>query len=920
MKRNALLSALVISTLFTAVSGCSDTPEEHLAKGRAFMESADYRGAELELKTVLQAQPEHVEARLLLGKAYLIKGEFPAAEQELKKARAKGATDQQLLVELARAYLGMDKAQTALDLGVPAQGLTPQTLAALHAVRAEALLALGKRPEADQALSEGRRLDAGQPDLLLTQARFAVVDKQVPRARELVEHALQRNPKLNDALYLKASLLQADNRPDEALRVYQQILKNDAGQFRAHLGLVSLHLAANKLEAAENEQKAAEKLAPTVPMVNYSRGLLELRRGKLTAAQDAFLLVQRAAPDDVPTLLARATTEYGLGHYEQSIKAAKLVLAKAPDNTHAGRLLAAGQLRMGDVKSAQGTIAGQLRLHPLDAKLLAVAGEVAMQAREYSQAMGYLQRAGELDPRNPDIKQQQASTHVALKQYDQAIADLEMAASLDSKSTEADLSLVMLRLQLRQFDQALQAVNAMAKKLPDNPVMNNLRAAALMGKGDRAHARKELEQALALSPAFIPAATNLARLDIEEKRPDAARKRFADILEQDKNNVSAMLALAKMAASQNKADEYRQWLEAAIKADPKGLPQRSALVRLLLERKDNQKALALAKEGAYVDQDNPDALSLLGATQMSLGDKGAALDTYTRMAAKTPDSAEALLPLAFAQIAAKQLDAARGTLERALKLRPDLPQALDALINMELTAQKPEAALQLARRIQAALPASPLGFDREGDVLMFQKQPAQAARAFARAVELGAGAAGVTKRHQALMQAGDSAGADRQLSGWIAQHPQDVRALSYAAAVYMNTQRLREAGGLYEKLIKLEPENPIVLNNLANLYLLQKDPRALDLAEKANRLAPGSVGIQDSLGWILLTQGQLARGTELLKQAASKAPKVATVRYHYAVALEKSGQRAAAKKELQAALALGHFLEREAATRMLQGL
>jgi len=111
-----------------------------------------------------------------------------------------------------------------------------------------------------------------------------------------------------------------------------------------------------------------------------------------------------------------------------------------------------------------------------------------------------------------------------------------------------------------------------------------------------------------------------------------------------------------------------------------------------------------------------------------------------------------------------------------------------------------------------------------------------------------------------------------------------------------------------------------VLNNLANLYLLQKDPRALDLAEKAHRLAPGSVGIQDSLGWILLSQGQLARGSELLKQAASLAPKMATVRYHYAVALEKSGNRVAAKKELQAALALGNFPERDAAMQMQSGL
>ena len=113
----------------------------------------------------------------------------------------------------------------------------------------------------------------------------------------------------------------------------------------------------------------------------------------------------------------------------------------------------------------------------------------------------------------------------------------------------------------------------------------------------------------------------------------------------------------------------------------------------------------------------------------------------------------------------------------------------------------------------------------------------------------------------------------------------------------------------------------MILNNLASLYQTEKDSRALVTAEKALKLAPDNAETQDTLGWILLEQGQAPRGLELLRTAASAAPKSTTIRYHFAVALSQSGDKARARKELEALLSNNpKFPEADAAKALLKSL
>jgi Flp pilus assembly protein TadD len=142
------------------------------------------------------------------------------------------------------------------------------------------------------------------------------------------------------------------------------------------------------------------------------------------------------------------------------------------------------------------------------------------------------------------------------------------------------------------------------------------------------------------------------------------------------------------------------------------------------------------------------------------------------------------------------------------------------------------------------------------------------------------------------------------LASWIAAHPADVEARFALAQVDSATGKLNDALSQYEWLVTQKPDNPVILNNLAWLYDWKHDPRARATAEKANRLAPASGSVADTLGWILAEQGDAAGAAKYLAQASASQPSDGTIQYHYAVVLSKTGKADQARDVLQKLLKL----------------
>ena len=104
------------------------------------------------------------------------------------------------------------------------------------------------------------------------------------------------------------------------------------------------------------------------------------------------------------------------------------------------------------------------------------------------------------------------------------------------------------------------------------------------------------------------------------------------------------------------------------------------------------------------------------------------------------------------------------------------------------------------------------------------------------------------------------------------------------------------------------------------MYQQQGDKRAEGLAQQAYILSPGGQ-TADTLGWILVSSGNVAQGLPLLRQAAAQAGSDPRIMYHFAVALRDTGKRDEAITVLNGVVASkAEFIEKVEAQKLLDEL
>ncbi|HUW29129.1 MAG TPA: XrtA/PEP-CTERM system TPR-repeat protein PrsT [Sulfuriferula sp.] len=917
-------SALILALLATStLQGCDHnanlTEQQLIQRAKDFEDKGDLKAGVIELKSALQKNPNSPQARLLLGQIYLKDGMGAEAESELQKAQKLGVSQETIKPLLGEALLLMGKYDRVLAEIQPDDTTSKPNLARIYQMRGEALLKTGKLQEACNLFQQSLDTDTNNPPTYWGLAQCAVAGKDMSKAKALLDTALKINDKRAKSWVYMGDLEQQNNNPQAALAAYTNAVKADPNSLEALSKHATLNIALGQLEPAKTDIKKISSLAPHSLLANYSHALLSFKQGDFSAARDSLQEALQIAPDYLPSLLLSGAVNYSMGSYEQAASQLNKVLEKVPGNPYARKLLAATQVKLGLDQRALATLQPLMPEQSNDTELLTLAANIYFHAKEYTKANQMLERAAAIDPKNAAIRTGLGVSLLASGETERALADLQSASALNvgSDAYKANTLLVMTLLRDKQFDRALQAIDDLDKKQPNNPITYNFRGGAYLGKNDLANARKSFEQALAIKPDFFPAAANLAQLDLQAKNPAAARKRFESILNADKNNLQAMMALAELASISKQEKDYVGWLEKAVKSHPEAIPPRTALTRYYLTKNEPQKALALANDAVNANPDNPDALNLLGATQMATNDKAGAIITYTKLAGKGKPSAAAYWHLALAQLANKNPNEARTALQTGLQLDSGNMQILDTLLGLNLAEKKLEPALQIARQIEAKHPEMPLGYEREADILVAQKQLPQAIKVYTQALEKGAGSTVFIKLLNAQFDSGAIKVAEQGLRDWLKQHPGDNAVRAYAAEYYISAGRNKDAITEYLEIQKQAPDNASILNNLASLFLLEKDTRALPTAEHAFKLSPDSPAIQDTLGWILVTQGQTARGLDLLRKAVAKMPDEPNVRYHYATALANSGDKAQARQELSKLLADHPKFQEAAAARKL---
>ncbi|MCL2635403.1 MAG: PEP-CTERM system TPR-repeat protein PrsT [Betaproteobacteria bacterium] len=913
-----IASSLSVALLAAFLGACGgDNPEQLIASSKEFLAKNDNKAAVIQLKNALQANPNLGEARFLLGKALLDSGDAAGAEVELRKALDLQYTGDQTVPLLARALLVSGQIKKLIDEFGNTELSDMEAQASLKTTLSQAQALQGRR---DQAQSELATALAAKPDYapaLLATARIKAGTGDIDGAIAIVDRVLAADAKNPEALLLSGSLLGAKNDPDGAVARYREAIAAKPDFVLAHSAIVTTLFKQKKNDEAAAQIEAMKKIAPNHPQTLYHAAQLAYQRNDFKAARDIAQQLLKASPNNPKIAQLAGAIEFQLRSWAQAEIYLNKALSLMPDLPLARRLLISTYLRSGQVAKAQETLHPVLDKIDGDPAMLSLAGETFLQNGDANKAAEYFAKAAKLDPDNAARKTSVAIAHLA-QGKSSAIDELEDIAESD-KGTSADLVLIASHLRAGQLDKALKAIDALEKKQPDNPAVFNLRARTQIANKDVAGARQSFEKALAINPAYFSAAASLAALDLAEKKPDDARKRFDAVLAADPRNVPALLALAELRArSGGSQDEIAALIAKAIAANPQDSAPRLALIQFHLKTKNYKKALTLANEAVAALPDSLELLDALGRSQQLAGETNQALTTYGKLAGLQPASPLADMRIAEIQLAAKNRQEASKHLKKALEIKPDLLEAQRALIFMAVDEKRSSDALTIARQIQQQRTSEAVGHVLEGDIHATLKDWPEAIAAYRRGVKLQASPELAIKLHSLLNVAGDKAEAERWAATWNKEHPKDIAMRMHLGDLATARKDYGEAVRLYQIALDVQPNNPLVLNNLAWASGQLQSPKAIGYAEKANSLAPNQPPFMDTLAMLLADQGDHAKAVELLRQARELAPQNAAIQFNLARVLIKSGQKDAARKELDALAKLGDKFPLQAEVARLQ--
>lgn len=912
-------SVVVLAMLVLAASAAYAA--DYVASAKTYIAQDKLRTAVIELKNALQADPDNVEARVLLGTTYLRAGDPVSAEKELRRAGELGASRDQWLIPLSQALLWRNQPDDVLDQVKVEQGDSNALKLDIHAARANAGLEKNDLALVKEEFEKAKGIDAANAKVLLLDAHLTRQAGDADKAAELVQQAIDADPEYLEAYLVKGRWLYFQGKFDEAIATYQRAIQINPHNPNVRTAKAAAHLASRQLDAAAKELDAMGPLADRLVLTRYMRSLITLGRGNAEEAENQLREVLRSAPDFPPAHLLLGAVSYQRGQLETSEAHLARYVSIDPSNLRAAKLLAVVRLKLGNTDGALQLLEPRIPIAKEDPQFLAILGTAYMKKNDFAKGSDYLNQAAALAPNAAAIRTQLGISQLGAGDAGKATEELQTAVQLDPDMLQADLLLVLVHMREGQYDQAVEAAQQMVKRHPNDPLSYNVIGAAYLGKGEKQDAKKYFLKALEVDPKFIAARVNLARLAQMDGDEAGARKHLEEALTQEPGNLRVLLALAQLAERSGDAQLLRKRLEQARDANPKAIEPRVLLARLELTRNEPLKALATARELANDHPRHPVVLRTLGQVQLAAGETASAAVTFERLVAVESRSEEARYLLADARMKNGDLSGAASALNEALQLNAKHVPSLAMQVALYVKQNKPEKALEAAQALQKYYPDAGIGYQLEGGVELQQKRYKQAAESLSQAYSRTPNSDVALALFRARVALDKNQEAKSGLKDWLDKRPDDIRSRSVLASQLQAEGSVKEATEQYEKIRSADPGNVVAWNNLAWLYSEQGDARALPYAEQAYKLDSERPEVIDTYGWMMVQAGELKKGLEKLQTASSRAPHLPSIQYHKAVAMQKNGDIAGARKELQRLLdSQRAFPERKSAEQLLKSL
>jgi tetratricopeptide (TPR) repeat protein len=503
----------------------------YLSKRRSDMEAVIQR---------LSNEKEFPEGHLVAGDFFLFRlREFDRAEEQynaaIKAFPKDTAVYQKRLVELY-ASTGRGGEANRLLAGILKENSKDSDAIAMRAALA---VTSGDKRQIDNATNDLQTLVTKNPSnhiLRYTLARALIAKGDLEQARLQLEDAIRLRPDYVVARELLARVQISRGDPGGALKTANDLIAIDRNNLQAHLMRSTSLLGLGQRDEAKQELDLITKNYPQNVDARFQVGYLAWQQKDYPQAERIFADLHSADPKNLRGLIGLVEALASENRMKQAIEEANKAVSAEPERSEVRLVLANLQVRDKQYDPAIQNFQILLNKQSASADLLYRLGETYRLKGDLNSALDAFRRSSQAAPSDtaallqmgmlmdgaghPD-QAQPVYEQILKIRPDNAVALNNLAFIKAEKGVDLDEALTMAQKALQQRPNAIafadtlgwvyvrknvseEAVKIFAdliSKQPSNPTLHYHYAMALLLKGDRPSARRELETAIRNHPS-----------------------------------------------------------------------------------------------------------------------------------------------------------------------------------------------------------------------------------------------------------------------------------------------------------------------------------------------------------------------------------------------------------------------------------
>ena len=653
-----------------------------------------------------------------------------------------------------------------------------------------------------------------------------------------------------------------EGRYNEAILEYRNAVRQDARSGEARLKLAEAYARTQNGPAALREYVRAADLMPENVEAQVTAGVYLLLAQQFEEAKTRAEQALARQPDHVDALIVRANAMAGLKDVDGAIQDIEEALEARGEDGRMLTSLGALRLARGQQVEAETTF---LKAIQVDPKALAARVSLAnfyWSSGRPQDAERTLHAAREIDPSDPMVNRMLAALYMATGRPAEAEAPLKRMAEKDGG--------VALKAALGEYDVQMNRI------------------------ADATAILKPLSEA---DPPFSPATLQLAGIEYQAGRSDAARALLDQVLQREPRYTNALILRASWYLREGNVRAALDSGHAAVESDPASASAQYVLGQALAQNRQPDAAIKVLNEVARLNPRMAAAQLLLSRLELATGNVAAAAASATEAKRAAPQNLDVRLALARSLVAQGRLSqadpevksliaehpqvphvqavhgmllmgrrdeaGARAAFRRALDRDPNFPDALQGLMLLDSQSGNLEAAIvRIEERVTSQPKSAPLQFIA-ARTYAAARQPEKMEKALKAGLEID------PDNVNAYMLLGSLYTSQKRLDSALAEfetaasrRPDQVGAATMAATILQMQGKEAEAQKRYEAILAGSPQAAVAANNLAWSYAERGErlDRALELAQQAKARLPDVAEVNDTLGWVYYKAGLAAAG------------------------------------------------------------